>query len=711
MGEAREAVSSNNSNKVLIDSIVDKAISQAPFFEKIVQECRADLYIKGHLNIPKKNFAFRYVPKMFKLQKGVNEYMIESFSEMHFTAPNIYDQKLKAIYGTTYGNKFQAIMLEYFRVNMYSQTLLYDKLLSPLAKNGPKYYKYKLDSIIDRNGAIDYKIRFIPKSKSDQLVGGWMVISSETWSVREMRFSGRSGLVTFENLIKMGDVGSDNEFLPVQYELNAVFRFLGNVVDGSYLASLNYMDIKLYDEDDDMKKRENRFNLTDSYTLQCETSAFRRDSVYFNTVRPLPLNDEELGLYADYKFRQDTINRIIVPKRNKAFWGNLGEFLVTDIKVNIASIGDVRCSPIINPLLLSYSKSNGFSWRQDFRFNRLFENDKLLRITPRIGYNFTRKEFYWSMNTDFDYWPQKRAKIHLNVGNGNRIYSSDVLNDLKSIPDSLFDFNKINLEYFHDLYLNIHNSIEAFNGLNIGFGVSVHRRKPIKSSQLVPLDPDVEIPDDVINKVKSSYISFAPRIRLEWTPGLYYYMNGRRKINLRSMFPTFSVDYERGLRGVFGSTGEYERIEFDLQHQINLRHMNNIFYRVGVGFFTNQVEMYFVDFNNFTRNNLPSGWNDDIGGVFHLLDGRWYNSSNRYARAHFTYESPFIFMRHLVKYTRYVQSERLYLSGLVVPHLSPYIEAGYGIGTHVFDFGVFVALSNWKFDQIGCKFTFELFNR
>ena len=96
MGEAREAVSSNNSNKVLIDSIVDKAISQAPFFEKIVQECRADLYIKGHLNIPKKNFAFRYVPKMFKLQKGVNEYMIESFSEMHFTRSEEHTSELQS---------------------------------------------------------------------------------------------------------------------------------------------------------------------------------------------------------------------------------------------------------------------------------------------------------------------------------------------------------------------------------------------------------------------------------------------------------------------------------------------------------------------------------------------------------------------------------------------------------------------------------------
>ena len=97
--------------------------------------------------------------------------------------------------------------------------------------------------------------------------------------------------------------------------------------------------------------------------------------------------------------------------------------------------------------------------------------------------------------------------------------------------------------------------------------------------------------------------------------------------------------------------------------------------------------------------------------MFQLLDRRWYNSSDRYLRGHVTYEAPFLLMRHLMKYTRYVLNERLYASALVVPHLKPYIEVGYGIGTHVFDFGVFASFANWKYKEVGCKFTFELFNR
>lgn len=681
----------------------------APFYEKIVNDYRADLYIKGKLNIRKKNFMFRYLPKMFRMQKGVREYLMESYSDLHFTAPDIYDQKVIAGYGTVFSGGFQATMLEYFHVNVYSATLLYDRLLSPLAKNGKKYYRYQIDTIMGGQDNLHYKIRFIPKTKSDQLVGGYMIVSSDVWSVREIRFSGRSELLTFENLIKMGEVGDDNEFLPVRYEFEVRFNFVGNVVDGSYLASLDYSSIELK-EKSKYRKEKKKLNLTESYTLRCDTNSLHLDSAYFASLRPIELMDDEKKLYEDYAFRKDT-TALKPPSKRRVFWGEIGDFLLSDLNVDLSRIGSVKCSPIINPLLLSYSGSNGFSWRQDFKYNRLFSGDKLLRIVPRIGYNFTRKEFYWSANADFDYWPQKRGAIHVNFGNGNRIYSSDVLDELKAMPDSTFDFDQIHQDYFKDLYFNFRHSIEVVNGLELSVGFSAHRRTAVEKSRFVVLNSSLPLASDFLDKFKDTYISFAPRVRVEWTPCLYYYMNGKRKINLRSAYPTFSVDYERGIKGVFKSTGQYERIEFDLQHHVQLGLMRNIYYRFGFGAFTNQEQLYFVDFANLARSNLPIGWNDDIGGVFQLLDGRWYNSSRKYVRAHFTYEAPFLFLRHLMKYTRYVQNERLYVNTLFVPHLNPYLEIGYGIGTHIFDVGVFVSSENWKYTEVGCKFTFELFNR
>ena len=226
--------------EISADSIIERVMTFSPLYETIVSDYRANLYIKGKMDIQKKNFILRYVPSMFRLQKGVREYLLETYSDLHYTAPNIYDQKVKASQGTVRGNRGLPGLLEYFNVNIYSSSLLNDeRLLSPLAKNGQKYYKYRIDSVMGDPNNLDYRVRFIPRTKSDQLVGGYMVVSSNVWSVREIRFSGRSELITFTCWIKMGDVGKKNEFLPVRYEVEALFRFLGNKVDGNDTASLD----------------------------------------------------------------------------------------------------------------------------------------------------------------------------------------------------------------------------------------------------------------------------------------------------------------------------------------------------------------------------------------------------------------------------------------------------------------------------------------
>ena len=113
---------------------MDKVIFFAPFYERVVDEYKAELYIKGWANISKKNHLLRFIPSMFRMKKGVREYMMETYSELHYTAPDIYDQKVKASVGTSSELwELDGRLLEYFHINIYSSTLLYDKLLSPLA--------------------------------------------------------------------------------------------------------------------------------------------------------------------------------------------------------------------------------------------------------------------------------------------------------------------------------------------------------------------------------------------------------------------------------------------------------------------------------------------------------------------------------------------------------------------------------------------------
>ena len=85
---------------VVADSILQNIFQFSPFYSRIIDEYIADLYLKGKLKVHMRIHLIRFVPSMFRFEKNVNDYMIESVSEMHYTAPDIYDRKINALSST-----------------------------------------------------------------------------------------------------------------------------------------------------------------------------------------------------------------------------------------------------------------------------------------------------------------------------------------------------------------------------------------------------------------------------------------------------------------------------------------------------------------------------------------------------------------------------------------------------------------------------------
>ena len=181
------------------DSIISRMHHAAAQYMDFVREYRAELYIKAQLDIIKKNRGFRFIPGLFRTPKDANRFIVETYSDLHYTAPNIYDQKIKAYTGTLGEAREIPGITDYFNVNIYAPYLMGQRLLSPLAPNSNKYYRYAIDSVsCDRQQRIEYHIRFIPRNKSFQLLDGRMTITEGVWSVREISFKGQADLLLFD---------------------------------------------------------------------------------------------------------------------------------------------------------------------------------------------------------------------------------------------------------------------------------------------------------------------------------------------------------------------------------------------------------------------------------------------------------------------------------------------------------------------------------
>lgn len=688
------------------DSIMRQVSGRAPLYSQEVGDYRAMLYVRSVMDVQRKNFMLRYLPSMFKTVRGERKYIHESVSDLHFTAPNIYDERRLSESGTArFFHAGDGRLPGYFHLNIYSTYMLEDQLLSPLTATARRYYRYRVDSVHGQPGRRLYTIRFTPRYSSSQLVKGSMVLSEATLTVRRMEMEIYSEFFKCVVSLTMGDEDKPSRLLAGRVEVDGTFRFFGNKLGGHYLALLDFEQVSTPRP----QARKNPYDLSSSYTLRTDTSRTACDEACLASLRPVPLTPDEREIYRSHQARLDSLPQEHADSLRNARWNKVGDMLAEPQTYHLNEVNMLRMSPLFNPFMLGYSPSRGISYSLRLRYQSIFSRDRTLRITPRVGYNFKQGDVYWNMLADYEYRPAKSGAVSLEVGNGNRSYSSAYLDYLKQIPDSIFDFNRVNLRLYNDLYLKLRHRWELTDGLMLDVKLDMHRRSG--GAHYTPPSEGQEEPDLAGALIHNRYNSFAPGLRLTWTPGQYFYRNGSRKVSLHSRYPTISMDCEHGLKGIFPHSGNYGRLELELQHSIPLDPIRQLYYRLGWGIYSRGKSTYFIDYVNFRRSHLPTGWNDDIGGVFQLLDSRWYNSSRQYASANVTYEVPFLLFPYFGRASRHVFSERIYLGGLVVPHLKPYIEVGYGVGTRLFDVGVFASFSNWKYSKVGAKFTFELFDR
>lgn len=152
--------------------------------------------------------------------------MHESLSELHYTAPSIYDRKVRAISTTFTSNRGQLFdIMDYMKFNIYSPAVMENKVLSPLNPKAKVHYYYLLDSVSHRLGGDWYKIKIIPRYNSTQLLDGYLWVSSADWSIRYLDVHGKYDLIRFHLFMQMGNT-EETRCLPTLLYLDLDFRFL-----------------------------------------------------------------------------------------------------------------------------------------------------------------------------------------------------------------------------------------------------------------------------------------------------------------------------------------------------------------------------------------------------------------------------------------------------------------------------------------------------
>lgn len=638
-----------------------------------------NIYTKYTINIARRNMLLASVPTMYYLVRdGKRNYFSESYTHAVFENGDV--KARRNLHLSTIYNRHNTLpsMVKYLTPRVYDEQLFEDGILSPINHHNRRFYRYSTTRNADGTNTINIRSRY----RNTQLIRrGYVVTDGSTGQVISFVFEGEFDMV---HSVLRGIMGTDGDeaYRPSQCDARIKLSFLGNKILAHFYS---------------------HYGLP---TLLPDSVVESDDRALMDSVRPLPLTVEEKRIIAEYdaeqdsamvadslQARQDSIDGKNPRKRHWAkafFWDVIGDNMLNRIKATLGDNdqGSLRISPLFNPLYFGYSKHKGFIYRFDVRGNYNFTDNRGIFMRLKMGYSFKQKQFFFKLPVQWDFNKRRNGFVRIEWGNGNRITNSQVLENVKRAAkvDSI-DWNAMNLDYFRDMRLEFgvnYDVIKRMLGVQVGFEIH-HRSAVDKSGFIAAGRPTV-------------YKTFAPFLQLQYRP-------------LTDNVPlVLTTQYEHGMKALGGSI-TYDRFEFDGQYIYDMTRMRSWQLRAGLGFYTARGhEDYFLDYGNFQEDYIPSGWGDKWTGEFELLNSNWYNASDYYFRTNATYESPLLLLSHVPLIGQIIEKERIYISALAVRKLFPYVEAGYGFTNRVFSMGIFTGFSPSRFEGVGLKFGFELFN-
>ena len=330
-------------------------------------------------------------------------------------------------------------------------------------------------------------------------------------------------------------------------------------------------------------------------------------------------------------------------------------------------------------------------------------HQRTVNINAFAGYMFRRREFFTDLTTTFNYDPFHLGSASLSIGNGNPTYSSLFVEQIQdSLKNRGLTFEDISVNYYRDYYLKLFNTLEVTNGMLLQTGIDYHiRRSKSNTAKLRAATTESE----PIEELFGTRRSFAPFIRISWTPRQYYRYEGRQKIYVRSDFPTFKLELSRSFQGILGSTSEYNRIEIDISQNIPIGLMDSFQYHAEQACSSTRKQS--ISPISSTSLKATSGklerW---IRRYLQPIRQRSLRADS-YIQAHALYETPFLILKNIPFVSDFADMERVYLSHLYTPQIISYTELGYGIGNRFFNAGLFASFHKTNFKQIGVRAAFE----
>src|SRR6478735_2707991 len=162
-------------------TIMRKAIAKAKYHVQQIDEYTAKVYVKGKGKLT----DYPWLAKKALEKEGISKdrlFISESVSEIKYTRPNKFEEKVIAVYSN--GKDNDTSPNGYVFGSFYQPEIA--ETISPLSPKSFSYYRFEyLGSFKDRNYEVS-KIKVTPRSKGDNVFEGVIYIVEEWWAIHSL---------------------------------------------------------------------------------------------------------------------------------------------------------------------------------------------------------------------------------------------------------------------------------------------------------------------------------------------------------------------------------------------------------------------------------------------------------------------------------------------------------------------------------------------
>jgi len=532
-------------------------------------------------------------------------------------------------------SQFLGQMYQDFNIYENSIGIFGKNFISPISGYGLVFYKYFLVDSAYIDSKWCYKLDFIPKNENELVFQGHFWVNDTTYAIKEIS----------AEILKSANINFISE-LKVYHEYEEVEREVWMLVREELLADFTLFEKETgfygkktttYDNFVINQPKEPEFYAGPEQVV-VETHVNEKDDQYWNEVRHETLTEKQQAVY----------NMVDSLKNNKMFmtYVDIINFLVQGYVIQ----GPVEIGPVFT--FLSFNSVEGVRPKFGLRTSNDFSTNFMLE--GYAAYGLRDKEFKYSLGGSYFLSKKKWHTIGAYytkdmemIGQVPNFFPRDHFIQFLTVrnPQDRLIFNE-SVRFFTER--------EWFTGFSTRLEFSrqdLFARGDWQFAR-VPQDNPMDIPF-IIEDIVTSELSIGTRFAFRET-----FVSGEfERISLGSKYPIIRARATLGMKGVFDSQFQYQKLTLNISDRIPLGPFGNLYYVFEGGNTWERAPypLLFVHSGNESIFNNSAAFN--TMNFFEFV-------SDRYASARFEYHLEGFFLNKIPLFKKLKWRELVGLNGI-----------------------------------------------